>query len=363
MNIQKKIGKIVAEIAEQLKKRRYIEKNIERNVFEPILQALGWNTSDFMYQYSVGEGRVDYALFHTVGDSRHLRIFAEIKAPGMIKPESEKQLFEYALYESPPILILTDGKEWNFYLTARQGKPDDRKFCKLNIIEQSPEESADILCKCLLKEIVSSGEAIENARIMGAEKDIIKSWHSLLSASHKKLPALLTKEFEHIFGYKPSDAIVENFLHSKVNDTITTPLRHNINERKPRNISKSKTPNKSVKSKITGFTYKGKFHKKSTMRDILQSTLILFSKEDKKFLSKLKTSPKYEGLISRDIQELYKLRTWLKRDKSSIREIQTNNETWFFVVNFSAKGIETRLQICCKVANISFGKDFKIIYE
>jgi predicted type IV restriction endonuclease len=40
---------------------------------------------------------------------------------------AERQLFEYAFHDGVPMAILTDGREWNFFLPGEQGDYGERR--------------------------------------------------------------------------------------------------------------------------------------------------------------------------------------------------------------------------------------------
>ena len=75
-------------------------------------------------------------------------VFIEVKQVGQ-SGGADKQLFEYAFHEGVPMAILTDGQEWNFYLPGEQGRYQERRVYKLDLLERAPEECAELLSRYL----------------------------------------------------------------------------------------------------------------------------------------------------------------------------------------------------------------------
>ena len=83
-------------------------------LIDPLLQALGWDISDpdmVTPEYSVGNGRADYAL---LGEAKSPIAFIEAKHLGepLERPQHEDQLFTYALRQQVKFAALTDGNRW-----------------------------------------------------------------------------------------------------------------------------------------------------------------------------------------------------------------------------------------------------------
>jgi predicted type IV restriction endonuclease len=90
----------------------------------PLLQALRWAIFDpncDLREYTLGSKRVDYPFSSSPPKKE---IFIEVKALGQSVVGADRQLFEYAFHEGIPFAILTDGREWNFFLPGEQGLYD-----------------------------------------------------------------------------------------------------------------------------------------------------------------------------------------------------------------------------------------------
>ena len=110
----------ILKIRDGIKSGRFIDENeasISQGIVLRILNSLSWptfNTSIVFPEYSFEGGRVDYALCHPANQPI---ILLEVKRVGKIGG-AELQLFQYAFHKGTPIVILTDGLKWKFYLPA-----------------------------------------------------------------------------------------------------------------------------------------------------------------------------------------------------------------------------------------------------
>ena len=113
-------------------------------------------------------GKVDYALL----DGRIPLVFIEAKRIGAVDVGGEEQLFGYAAHKGVPLLILTDGDRWDFYLSMAEGVPEERRFYRLELseFEQRNCEYLDFLGKHLRKDHVLSREAKRSAEELNASK-------------------------------------------------------------------------------------------------------------------------------------------------------------------------------------------------
>ena len=151
-------------IREGIKAGRFInEASVSQGIVLRLLHALGWPSYDTQVvwpEYSLSGRRVDFALCHP---SSKPIAFIEVKQIGQ-SDLAERQLFEYAFHEGVPMAILTDGREWNFFLPGEQGDYGERRVYKLDIVERDLAECATRLRRYLLHSDVASGAAIQAAR-------------------------------------------------------------------------------------------------------------------------------------------------------------------------------------------------------
>jgi len=135
-------------------------------------------------------------------------------------PGSDRQLFEYAFHEGIPFAVLTDGREWSFFLPAEQGSYDERRVQKLDLVERSPNDGVEIFRRYLEFDRVRSGHAIASARAdyqdiskrkISANK-IPTAWNELVSEPDELLIDLIAEKAEALCGFRPAPEDVEAFL-------------------------------------------------------------------------------------------------------------------------------------------------------
>lgn len=185
----------------------------------PLLRALGWDDSDpeqVMPEYASGGRRVDFALS---GIGKRPSIFIEVKGVGRTL-EGDRQLFEYAFHEGIPLCLLTDGRDWSFYLPSGQGTYDERRLYRLQLTERPTAESAQILRRYLEQQRVKSGAAFDDAMrdyrdiasTREAARNLPKAWAELVEQPEDLLVELLASQTESNCGFRPSAEEVTGFL-------------------------------------------------------------------------------------------------------------------------------------------------------
>lgn len=150
---------LIKKIQAQLANSAYSnEASVSIGIVLPLLRTLGWDDTDpdqVIPEYASGGRRVDFAL---CGAARRPSLFIEVKSVGRAF-EGDRQLFEYAFHEGVPLCLLTDGREWSFYLPGGQGTYDDRRVYHLQLNDRSSSECTKILNRYLLRSRVKSREA------------------------------------------------------------------------------------------------------------------------------------------------------------------------------------------------------------
>lgn len=226
----------------------------------PLLQRLGWDGSDpdqVIPEYSSGRGRVDFALCSAAGRPA---IFVEVKGVGR-SVEGDRQLFEYAFHEGVPICLLTDGRDWSFYLPSGQGSYDDRRLYRLQIDDRSSDEVESVLVRYLSRERVRSGAAVEDAardyRNAAAKRDAARSipqaWRELVADRHDLLTELVADKAEALCGFRPPDEAVSEFLRSLSERSDASSISKQVEKRSYR---KPITPTSKNVRASTGLNYR-----------------------------------------------------------------------------------------------------------
>lgn len=213
----------IREIKTRLGKSEYLnEQAISQGIVLRLLGAMGWdvyNPQVVIPEYTVHGKRVDFAL--SVRSNRP-NIFIEVKYLGKIPGADEQLLEDYAFRERVQFAVLTDGREWHFYLPTEQGSFDEIKVYKLDLTERDPGESSERLQRYLSFDEVSSGRALENAKAdhrdvsktRQAKETIPEAWAKLVEDNDDILLALVSEKVEDIRGVKPASEQVVAYLKS-----------------------------------------------------------------------------------------------------------------------------------------------------
>ncbi len=347
------------------------EAQVKQAVILPILRALDWddtNPEAFKPEYKVGKGLVDYALL----DRGKPWIFVEAKRLGAIRPESEEQLFSYASNRGVPILVLTDGDCWGFYLSMAPGIPTERQFYQLKLLlsdeslEDRIPEYVTFLQEHLQKDRVISDRARisaeqilqSNRKRERAREAIPGAWQALLSKPEDLIYELVADEVVRKCGTKPEPDDVYTFLRNP----LPVPQRSNG---KPRPLTPSapvatSQPRSSrpKQSKILGFILDDERVDTGKGNETLAEILIIFGRRDPKFMEAFaaKTVSPRRALIARKRSDLYKTAPHLE-DKSS----RNLGNGWWLGTHLSSDQIRRHIETACSVAGVSFGSQLKII--
>lgn len=242
------MDQLLARIAEGLRRGAYPnERAVSTSIVVPVLRCLGWDDIDptvVRPEYATGSGRVDYALFP---HERAPAVFVEVKGVGK-SGDADRQLFEYAFHEGAQIAVLTDGRVWNFYLPGEYGNYEDRRVYQLDILERSAQEAALRFDRYLLRERVTNGAALEDARSdyrnqansRLAEAVMPQAWSDMLREPDVELVNLIRDRTEAMSGHRPSDSAIERFLLSAVPGGM--PDKAVTSVKQPRRTAPSPTP-------------------------------------------------------------------------------------------------------------------------
>ena len=227
--------KFLSEIRKEIEDNKElfkIESRVKEHIIVPVLAKLFWKEHKVRVvqreKSTKNRGRLDLALCDNNGDSK---VVIEVKKLGSGDTEkAKKQAWDYAVAENIPLVVVTDGKIWSFYLLAEEGSYEDRCFCKLDLSESSLQESCRILSEYLARSNVITGKAVNAAEGVLLEKKIRKearrtipdAWTRILQRKkdHPVLRQLieeLANEVKDDVGYPPDDDDVVDFLQSLEN--------------------------------------------------------------------------------------------------------------------------------------------------
>ncbi len=215
---------LIEQIRERLQRSAYVnEAAISHGVVMPIINALGWDTADpqqVVPEFSISGGRVDFALF---GLGHKPAVFIEVKQVGRAMT-GDRQLFEYCFHQGVSLCVLTDGREWSFYLPGGHGSYEDRRVYRLQLDDREPAKCEQMLLRYLSRDRVRDQSAFEDAqrdhrdatRNREAVNLLPKAWREVADEANDQVVEALTDKAEALCGYKPAAAEVVAFLRTLV---------------------------------------------------------------------------------------------------------------------------------------------------
>jgi len=365
--MEKDLNKII----QNLKNNLYpSEALISQGVVKRILSLFGWPVYDpewVIPEYSLHGRRVDLALCNT--PNRPI-MFVEVKQLGLIEG-ADKQLFEYAFVEGIPIAILTDGREWHFYLPGEQGNYEDRHYLKLDLFKHPVTEIIDYFLKYLEFTNVKNGFAYEYAKKEYKDlfsKKIIKSSFTnalkqLINEEDDILFEVVASKIESLCGYKPSKVetfkmfnenleLVEN--KQVIQSVKFTQKRQVTRFREKQVFKKSKTGNKPV------YLFFGKRFECVNGRNLMRNIFIDFYNRDDQFFfkfQKLRKSLKSRPIVSQSPEGLYPTTPHLKTEAVELVD------GWWLDGNLSKEYQEKHIKRACEIENIRFGIELIVQWE
>jgi hypothetical protein len=351
------------------------EAAVSQGILLPALHELGWpvfDTTVVAPEYSVEGRRVDYALCHP---PNRPAVFIEVKKTGFSEG-ADRQLFEYAFHTGVPMAILTDGQEWSFYLPGEQGRYDERRVYKLDLLERNPDQASARLTRYLEYQRLCSGEALNSARAdyqnVAKDREIEatfpKAWYSLLEEQDSLLLDLIAEKVESLCGYKPDPDTCGRFIRTRLMqmELGETPSRkvilppvppvHPISV--PLNIGTQSIRTRTVDQ--FSFIFKGKSYNAGSAREVMTKIFRMLSEEDKSFLDRFisRKHGKKRRYLARDRSELYPGRPDLC-EQHSVEVVPG----WWMGTNYSRKNIQEIIDLAIEVAGPKLGSEISANVE
>lgn len=357
----------VAEITARLRQGRFPnEQAISQGIVLRLLQDLGWDTWDTSIvwpEFQAGEGRVDFALCYPPSKPS---VFIEVKQPGGAE-NGVRQALEYAFHTGVPVIVLTDGKTWSFYLPAEQGSYEDRRVYKLDLFERPAAEAAETLRRYLARERVESGEALEIARTeyrsrnrrSQARHAIPEAWRELVEKGDEMLVEILASAVESKAGVRPEADDVAEFLAGLGRTAYAPPQRGPV----PASVVPATipliVPRVAADSPRSGqLILKGKAYPYNNAKDAMVIALRELATLDPTFLERCSQHPDARGrkrrYIARTAEELYP-------DRPDLREYQQSLPGgWLVSTNLNNVLKKSIIRLAAEVGGLSFGNDLVV---
>jgi predicted type IV restriction endonuclease len=342
------------------------EASVSQGIVLRILNALGWPTYDTQVvspEYGLEGRRVDFSLAHPRNKPR---VFIEVKQVGQ-SDGAERQLFEYAFHKGVPMVILTDGREWNFFLPGELGDYGERRVYKLDILERSTEESVLRLERYLSYARVCAGDALAAARddYQDVSRDrqiretLPEAWRSLVDEEDASLLELLADQVGTMCGYKPTPDTVAAFLKQFViyrermsPGTTAAPSHATTPTRNP--LPKRHEPFASP----FAFRMLGVEVPCRNAREVMTSAIEALAERDPTFLDRFVSLPRHgrtRRYIARQPGDLYPGRQDLAEEHS----FKLRSGYWIGT-NISRHQVEAILEMACEVAGLRYGTDLTV---
>ena len=354
------------------------EAAVSQGIVLRLLQALGWplyNTHVVWPEYSLSGRRVDFALCHPPGKPIAI---VEVKQIGQSEG-AERQLFEYAFHDGVPLAILTDGREWNFFLPAEQGDYVERRVYKLDIVERDTAECVSRLQRYLLHGDVASGVAIQAARddYRNVSRDrqmkaaLPIAWTQLLKDEDDMLVEIVADRVESVCGFKPNPDLVLAFLKDEaigpdfhaapaqpVRPAQAVRLAAQPPAEQPFQVQADAPRDRPAHRRAgpdanrMGYEINGQFHSARTAIDVLRQIFDALIAKDPSFPERFAARPhgKTRRYLARERDELYR-RPDLCRKYSF--QLQCG---WWMGTNHSRHTIESIIQLASEVAGLRYGQ-------
>ena len=360
---------VLSTVVENIRGRKFSnETSVREAIVVPILSALAWETLDpevVRREFTIKSRRVDYALI-AVGNTP--TILVEVKAMGQLAG-GDRQLFEYAFHEGVPMAVLTDGREWGFYLPGEHGRYEDRRVYKLDLLERDEGEACHILRRYLEFERVKSGKAMEAARSdykaasqrRQAQNAIPNAWRDLVEEPDELLIELLLEKTESTCGFRPEVEQVEAFIVGTLGRKPTNPPKSTPSRSRPTQVLQTEEQDKGFSQRRTGsreisYILLGVERKARSAKTALIEILQEMSKQDQDFLEKLSRTArgKRRNHLARTPEEVYPERPDLAEDAIELVP------GWWIGVNIANREKRRILELACEVLRIKFGQDLQI---
>ena len=222
----------------------------------------------------------------------------------------------YASNRGVPLLVLTDGNRWDFYLSMAEGVPSERRFYRLELqLEHKIPEYVDFLDQHLRKRRVVSGEArvaaeqrhASNRERKRAHQAIPRTWQTLLKEPDETLRDLLAEMVESECGTKPELDDVEVFLRNLVFTSLPPKSGSGPSVPSPDPDTLSSGPSQLARTRIVGFILGEEHVEAGTAIGTLAELLTRLEREVPEFMERfaLKTISRNRNLVARNPAELY----------------------------------------------------------
>ncbi len=359
------------------------EQAVSQSVVLRLLSDLGWDVYDpavVWPEYATGEGRVDFALCHP---PTRPKVFIEVKQMGRAA-DGVRQALEYAFHTGVPLIVLTDGRTWSFYLPAEQGSYEDRRVYMLDLYERSGQEAADTFREYLDRARVSSDAAIEHARTeyrrrnrrAQARSALVQAWRDLVNQGDETLVELVSAAVESRVGIRPDGDDVADYLkglgtlgipaQAEASPTGPNPPRESTTRPRPpaaaagapprpAPLNVSPPPAVPTGQRAGTLLIRGQSFPYQNAKDAMNLVLRTLAEADPGFMERLARHPRLAGRTRRYVATSTEL---LYPDREDLRDLHEQlTGGWLVSTNLNNNLKGTIIRAACEVAGLAFGRD------
>lgn len=357
----------ILDIRVKLEDDRFVnEAAVSQGIVRRLLDALFWpvyDTDILAPEYSLGGRRVDYALCHRPGKPR---VLVEVKQVGQ-GIGAERQLFEYAFHRGIQMAVLTDGREWHFFLPAGEGDYSERRVHRLNLTDDDLDKIEERFTRYLYYEAVRSGKAIEAAqqdyRDLAEKRQIRttlpEAWEKLVEAEDDLLIELLAEKVRDLCGIKPDPNTTAAFLHGQIQSKgVARPVTRPTSG--AQRVSKSVRPNRIAEqpSGLIKYTLFSQTYRARNGADLMIGVFGKLAEQDPDFLERFATLPKTprqkRPYLAKNKRDLYPGSPHLIDNAHELRS------GWWIDTHMGNPQKMKLIRKACEVAGIRFGTDLVI---
>ena len=216
--MDKKIIAFIEGLKDDKRLLKLDEASTKQAVIIKMLSLLGWdifNVEEVKPDLVVKSYMVDYALRKNKFDT----LFIGVDKAGDELRRDQKEILASAISKGVKLVLVTNGFQWWFYLAFKEGAPEQRKFCVVDLQKQKPEEAAARLITLLEKKNVTGGKALEKAETMiqarqtnAVDRYLTEVWQNLMQRPPKALIKMIKDAFEKLSGYPLEEKVILKHL-------------------------------------------------------------------------------------------------------------------------------------------------------
>lgn len=337
------------------------EAEISQGVVKRVLHDLHWpvfNVQVVAPEFRIGSRKVDYALCDPPGKPT---VLLEVKDLGKADGKGQKQLFEYCFHQGVPIAVLTDGRTWSFFFPAGQGSYEERRFARIDLVEDDSGDAAGTLARYLDLGDVRSGRArkraerdYDAARFQEeAASKYASVWRKLLAGPEPSLLDLFSEEVENATGVRPDRERAADFIRQQIGiaDAAPRPAPPPSKQKPPKPVPPQ--VQSDAASGKPSLTFRGSKQAFDSGAELLGAVFRRLASADPDFCRRY--SEQHSGRVRRYVARSKEL---LYPGKPGFQKYARSLPGgWWVATHCSNTDKLKRIQQACQVAGMEFGRE------